>query len=101
MRKIINGKLYDTEVAELLGSMEQGHEGDFSYIYEALFRTKRGTYFIHGEGGGLTRYRQKYGNLYGYGEDIRVLSEAEARKWVEINLDADSYVNIFGGVEEG
>ena len=47
MKKIINGKLYDTETAECLGFYQHFDGNTFHYLREALYRTKKGTYFIY------------------------------------------------------
>lgn len=56
MKKIIDGKLYNTETATFLGDYEYSHSGDFRHMYEALYQTKKGTYFLFGDGGQLSRY---------------------------------------------
>ena len=47
MKKIIDGKLYDTETAECLGFYQHFDGNTFHYLREALYRTKKGTYFIY------------------------------------------------------
>ena len=101
MKKIINGKLYNTETAEYLGNHSYGFRGDFRRIDEDLYRTKNGAFFLAGEGGGLTKYRVDCdGNGWRGGSDIIALSEEEARAWVEAYLDAKDYIEIFGAPEE-
>ena len=48
MRKIVNGKLYDTEIAKLITGWNKG-EGYF-YISECLYRTKKGAFFLECHG---------------------------------------------------
>ena len=38
MKKIINGKRYDTDTAKELGSWSYSHYGDFAYVCETLYR---------------------------------------------------------------
>jgi len=41
MKKIINGKLYNTETATCLGSWSNGHDvGDFTYCEESFIPDK-------------------------------------------------------------
>ena len=103
MRKVINGKMYNTETAEFLGGWSNGYyTNDFHYCSEDLYRTKKGTYFIYGKGGAMSRYSSDKGNGWrGFGSDIRLLSIEEAKAWAMVRLDADDYENIFGDVEEG
>lgn len=48
MKKIINGKAYNTETAKELGSYWNGYpHGDFSYVCETLYVKRTGEYFLH------------------------------------------------------
>lgn len=101
MKKIINGKKYDTNTAKALHTMERGTPGDFSYMSETLYIKKTGEYFLHGEGGPMTTYAQSAGqNCWTGGEAITPITEAEAREWGEKHMDGDEYEAIFGEVEE-
>jgi len=93
MKKIINGKLYNTETATYLGTRRNGKlMGDFSRLEEDIYRKDNGEFFLHGNGGGLT--------LYNGGEDCLPLTDNEAREWIERHLTADKYIEIFGEVQE-
>lgn len=85
MKKIIDGKRYDTETATLIASWDNGYFGnDFKRCEEDLYRTERGSWFIYGEGGPMSKYVQATGpNSYIGGEDITPLSADEARQWLE------------------
>lgn len=102
MKKIINGKKYDTETAREVGSRSNGLSyKDFSWVEEALYQKKTGEFFLHGEGGPATRYA--YISASGgmsIGESIIPLTEDEAKKWGEKYMDVDQYEAIFGEVEE-
>ena len=102
MKKIINSSLYDTEKAAKLGAWDSGHPvNDFNYFSEVLHKTKSGKYFLHGAGGGLSRYGEWVGNS-GYGsEKIMPMTMTEAQKWAEEHLDGDEYIAIFGEPEDG
>ena len=102
MKKIINGKKYDTNTAKMVGETSYSNWGDFEYWYEALYRKKTGEFFLYGEGGAMSRYAQRIGqNTWGGGEQIIPLTLAEAQEWAEKYLDADEYEKIFGKIEEG
>lgn len=48
MKRIINGKTYDTDTAELVASGDNGCDvGDCWRRNEELYRTKKGAYFIY------------------------------------------------------
>lgn len=102
MKKIINGKMYNTETAKKCGYSSNGlFDRDLYFCEETLYRKKGGEFFLHGAGGPGSRYGRAYslGGLIG-GETIIPLTETDARKWAEENLDADEYIEIFGEVEE-
>lgn len=102
MKKVINGSVYNTETAKKLGSVEPAgyNSTNFSYYREALYRTKSGKYFLHGEGHARSRYGEWHGNTGGWGEQIRPYAPDEAREWAENNLTADEYIEAFGEPEE-
>ena len=102
MKKIINGKVYDTETAKELGSWgNSGTWSDFSHMEETLYRKKTGEFFLHGEGGPMTKYAQPAGqNSWSAGDRIMPMTFHEAREWAEEHLDAEEYEAIFGTVTE-
>lgn len=101
MKKILAGSLYNTETAHLVGEWDNGIYGnDFRNCSEALYQTRSGKYFIHGEGGPMSTYAEHHGNNTSGSEQIRDLTAAEAREWAEEKLTADEYQKEFGPVEE-
>ena len=102
MRKIINNKVYDTETAKKRGEWSNGRSHrDLSWCEEALYQKKTGEFFLHGEGGTLSRYIvQRDDNCWVGGERIIPLSVEAARIWAETHLEADEYEAMFGPVVE-
>lgn len=100
MKKIINGRKYDTDTAKRIGARESGRVNDFGHIYEALYQKHTGEFFLHGEGGARTKYAKNNGSLYYDGEDIIPMSVDEAKMFVEQYLDAETYEATFGEVDE-
>ena len=101
MKKIINGRKYDTETAKCVGSWDNGYGcNDFSHVEESLYRKKTGEFFLYGEGGAMTQYAESDGDAYCGGAEIIPLTEKKAKEWAENHLDADDYESIFGPVEE-
>lgn len=102
MKKIINGKVYDTERAKELGFWQNtGDCRDFGWICETLYRKKTGEYFLHGEGGAMTCYARAEGqNSWSGGSRIMPMSYAEAKAWAEEKLSAEAFEAIFGAVTE-
>ncbi|MBM6926623.1 hypothetical protein [Pseudoflavonifractor phocaeensis] len=102
MKKIINGKCYDTEKAELLGYWcNTGDTRDFYHIREKLYRKSNGEFFLFGRGGPCTKYAVSEGSNSCCGSSkIIPFTWDEARKWAEKYLDGDEYEEIFGEVAE-
>lgn len=101
MRKIIKGKVYDPETAKELIEYTYSNPRDFGYIRETLYVKKTGEYFLDGEGGPATKYREWIDNSsWRGGQRIVPITEQEARDWVEEHFDADEYERIFGKVDE-
>lgn len=102
MRKLIQGKAFDTSTAEQLGMWDNSMpRNDFSHCTEILYRTKNGAFFIHGESGPAGKYRETRGqNQWSGGEDIQPMTSSESREWAEGHLSAKEYETIFGEAEE-
>lgn len=96
MKKVINGKLCNTETAKLIGEYGENQSSSLDWIYERLFRTKSGVYFIAGEGGARSVYGEQIDyNSWSSGENIHILSEQDAREWAEKHLTPDEYIAEF------
>ena len=101
MRMIINGRKYDTETAELIESYDNGRYGnDFGQLSESLYRKKNGEFFLHGEGGPMTVYREAVGSMWTNGEKLIPLSVDEAKAWAEKHCSVEMFEEVFGEVEE-
>ena len=102
MKKIINGKKYDTTTArELKGWANHVPASDFSYYEETLYQKRNGEFFLHGRGNAASRYATSCGtDGWASGEEIVPLTWEAARKWAEAHLGADAYEAIFGEVPE-
>lgn len=103
MKKIIGGKLFDTDTAIYLGECESsGGRRDHSFFSESLYKTKKGRYFLHGEGGPASRYSKSIGlNTWSGGNDIIPLSQDEVLEWASDHLGPDKVIEIFGSkIEE-
>jgi hypothetical protein len=84
MKAIINGKRYDTATAAEIASWGNGlGSSDFKNCDETLYRTKKGAWFLHGDGGAMTRWARAVSNGHTGGEGIQPLTPDEARGWLE------------------
>lgn len=101
MKKIIKGKLYDTNTATWIGIYDLGYGySDFRYYSETLYLKKTGEFFSYVEGGPMSPCAKEYGDSWCYGEDIIPYTTKEAREWAEEHLEADKYIELFGEVDE-
>ncbi len=102
MKRIINGKIYNTETATRIGnSSSECGPGDFRYEDTDLYRTPKGAFFVQGEGGPYSRWSQPCGsNGMSGGSGIEAMTAAEALEWCEFSrIDADVIAQYFS-VEE-
>lgn len=97
MRKVIDGKVYDTEKATMLAEYSNGRfRNDFSYVNEELYVTAKGNYFLYGEGGPMTKYAVSCGsNSWGGSSDIFALSEKGAYNWLVENGETEAIEKYF------
>lgn len=101
MKKIINGKKYDTDTAQAMGSYDINATTSFEYVEETLYRKRTGEFFLLGEGGPMSKYAVNTGGgNWAGGAAIIPLSWEAARAWAEERLDAAAYEAIFGEVTE-
>jgi hypothetical protein len=96
MKRVINGKRYDTAMAFCIASA-WNHLGrsDFKWMEEALYRTKAGNWFLAGKGGPLTKYRRQVGDAWTEGEAITALTGDEARQWLEEHGETEAIEQQF------
>lgn len=101
MKKIINGKRYDTETATCIGTYEPYSHGDLHWFKETLYVTKNRAYFLHGYGNAASPYAESAGNnSTTSGEAIHVMTRDEAFTWAQENLDGDAVDQHFSDVIE-
>lgn len=86
MKKIINGKKYDTDTAQQVCC---GFFGNFNCKSVTLYRKDNGEYFEHHEL-----------DEFGHREWIEPVTETEAKRFAEEQMDAEEYEEFFGEVEE-
>lgn len=100
MKKIINGKKYNTDTAQRLGEWDNGQYGIFDYEEETLYRKKTGEFFICGSGGAASKYACSVREGTASGSQISPISWEEARQWAEDHLNPEKYEEIFGEVSD-
>lgn len=101
MKKIINGRKYDTETAKKVGEWEESvGVSDFSWYEEELYKKRTGEFFLYGCGNAASKYAEHAYGAWQGGSAITPLTYEQARQWAEESLDADDYEAIFGEVSE-
>ncbi len=97
MKAVIQGKVFDTAKAKELASFGNGlTRRDYKFVVERLYETKKGALFLHGEGGGLSEYREAVGdNGWASGEQIIPMSREEALAWAEKRELAEDICRLF------
>ena len=101
MKRIIDGKRYNTETALHIGTWDNNlSSSDFSFCTSRLYRTKTGRYFLHGDGGPNSRWASSCGDMRGSGDGIEVLTEDDAFTWAQQHLDSDEIEAGFGRMIE-
>ena len=101
MKKIINGKVYDTEKAAFIARSDHDNIKDATgnACKQALYRKKTGEFFVHLEGTSITLHNI-FQHDYRQGRGIYPLTYEQAAKWAEHELPADRWTEIFGDPEE-
>jgi hypothetical protein len=104
MKKIIDGKTYNTETATFVCSVSGriSDRGDFGFDDTGLYRSPKGQFFISGHGGPRSLWGVTTGpSSWSGGEGLRLVSEDDAREMCERHAKPEVYQEFFGEPEEG
>jgi hypothetical protein len=83
MRKVVNGKIYDTEKAECICAYQYCNGHDFRNEDTGLYITKKGNFFLAGDGSCMSRWAKSDGNTTTGGSGIIPLDVNEALEFAE------------------
>lgn len=101
MKKILNGKLYDTNTATEIYVVDAGEEYFDLYTTETLYQKKNGEYFLLRSGG---TYYDAFINrgviLQPRLRFISPLTYEEVLVWSEAYMPVEKYCELFGEPEE-
>ena len=101
MKKIIDGKKYDTSTAKLVAEYYSDYgKRDCRYYEEHLYQKRTGEFFIYGLGSADSPYKHAVPDGWDGGEKIIPLSWEAARQWAESHLSDGEYEAVFGDVDE-
>ena len=99
MKKIIDGRKYDTDTAKTIDSYSNECTNSSNFC-ETLYQKHTKEFFLYGHGGPMSKYAEHCGQGWTGGESILPLSLDEAKEWVETNSSVKIYETLFGEVEE-
>lgn len=103
-KQIINGKMYNTDTAKCVAAWENGKfRNNCWYSGFALYQKKTGEFFIDSNREG--DYPSCFGESFNYDKEqtfnyIIPISVDEAKLCVERYCTAETYIKLFGDVEE-
>ena len=102
MKRIINKKCYDTATATEVAEFDNNcGPGDFKMLRKTLYLTKKGNWFMHGEGGAMTEYAESCGNNCRCGgSTILPLTPQEAYEFCERYHATEAITKYFGDLVE-
>ena len=102
VRQVVDGKVYDTDKGELVAEYVYGNPSSFDWVYEGLYRSNNGRWFVLGKGGAATQYGcQEAPNWWRAGRMIMPVSESGALEWcVRHRIDAEVIARYFAGMTE-
>lgn len=96
MKKIIGNKLYDTEKGKKIYSYRERRKTGsfqdlnfFEWYNVDIYKTNKGNYFKHG----YIKEKPSYENF------LEETSEKRVKEIIK-QLNADKYIELFGGIEE-
>lgn len=94
MKHVIDGKIYNTDTAERICRLRCEHyRGDYSWHDTALYKTKKGAWFLAGEGGAKSMWSRPIGDSGRIGgSGIQVISLGAAMAIAERELTPDEMI---------
>lgn len=100
MKKVINGKVYDTEKAKLIAEAHHDNvqDADGKPLKQRLYQKKTAEFFIHAEGAAI-ELQNIFKHGYKPNAGIYPLTYEQAQRWAERELSAEQWESIFGDPE--
>lgn len=85
MKRVIDGRIYDTDKAILIGEYSHLSPTDFNFFFAGLYQTARSKrFFLAGKGGPMTAFGKHCSDgSWTFGEKIIPLADQDAREWAE------------------
>ena len=100
MKRIKNGRMYDTDDATLVGSYVETNEKESASFTEQLYVKRNGEFFLCVHGGANTIYANVLSVTQRFdGGGIIPIGPMEAYRWVEMYLCGEEYANALAIME--
>lgn len=101
MKKIINGKVYDTEKAQLIAEAHHDNikDADGKSLKQWFYRKKTGEFFVQVDGAAI-ELQNIFQHDYKPNAGIYPLTYEQAQRWAERELTAEKWEEIFGDPED-
>jgi hypothetical protein len=97
VKAIINAHIYNTDTAEVVCDVSSGWSGmDLDWHETALYRTKKGAFFLAGKGGPRSMWAERQGTATSSGSGLRVIDAGEARARMEAAGCPEHVYDAFG-----
>ena len=93
VKKIINGKVYNTETAEKIFAFRRRYQDPVPWREGYVFNTWEDAEYLKTQKGAYLYYCQKR-------NDLQTVPEEEVKKTIS-KLDPDLYMELYGELEEG
>ena len=87
MKKVVKGRVVDTEKMAKLVEVRFGNVTDYNYVWETLYWDEESKlFYLYGRGGAASRYAEAVGvNQWSEGEKLMRLTKGLALQWLEEN----------------
>lgn len=101
MKKVINGKVYNTEKAKLIAEAHHDNikDADGKSLKQWMYQKKTGEYFIYAIGAAI-ELQNIFQHGYKPNAGIYPLTYEQAQRWAEKELTAEHWEEIFGDPED-
>ena len=104
MKKVIEGKIYDTKTAQEICDLPSPTQNpsDFGWHQTTLFRTAKGRFFVAGEGGPRSMWAKTVSmNSWSSGSGLRAVTHGEAHSYMEeADCTAEQFLDVGLSIEE-
>lgn len=102
MKRIINGKMYDTDTATLVADYEPDYDNSWDECWhQILYITQTKEWFLYGEGNPWSQDSIFVSdNSFNDSSAIEPFTSEQAKEWLADRNFVDEYINYFGEPEE-